>query len=112
MPLYFLYTMVQKSQKWPKTQIKGGGGDPALNVKLGMKWKELHWESSQDLGVIMNEVLTLSTETPKITRAWPTWDAFDDIQHLVCFLVQQDGKVPITNKLSHIEKHAINMTKE
>ena len=25
MPLYLLYTMVQKSQKWPKTQIKGGG---------------------------------------------------------------------------------------
>ena len=24
MPLYFVYTMVQKSQKWPKTQIKGG----------------------------------------------------------------------------------------
>ena len=29
MPLYFFYTMLQKSQKWPKTQIKGGGG-PAL----------------------------------------------------------------------------------
>ena len=28
MPLYVFYTMVQKSQKWPKTQIKGG---PALN---------------------------------------------------------------------------------
>ena len=28
MPLYLFYTMVQKSQKWPKTQIKGG---PALN---------------------------------------------------------------------------------
>ena len=28
MHLYFFYTMVQKSQKWPKTQIKGGG--PAL----------------------------------------------------------------------------------
>ena len=27
MPLYVFYTMVQKSQKWPKTQIKGG---PAL----------------------------------------------------------------------------------
>ena len=27
MPLDFFYTMVQKSQKWPKTQIKGG---PAL----------------------------------------------------------------------------------
>ena len=24
MPLYFFYTMVQKSQIWPKTQIKGG----------------------------------------------------------------------------------------
>ena len=30
MPLYLFYTMVQKSQKWPKTQIKGGGGGPAL----------------------------------------------------------------------------------
>ena len=29
MPLNLLYTMVQKSQKWPKTQIKGG---PALIV--------------------------------------------------------------------------------
>ena len=29
MSLFFFYTMVQKSQKWPKTQIKGGGG-PAL----------------------------------------------------------------------------------
>ena len=27
MPLDLFYTMVQKSQKWPKTQIKGG---PAL----------------------------------------------------------------------------------
>ena len=26
MPLNLFYTMVQKSQKWPKTQIKGGGG--------------------------------------------------------------------------------------
>ena len=31
MSLYLFYTMVQKSQKWPKTQIKGGGGGPALN---------------------------------------------------------------------------------
>ena len=28
MPLYVFYIMMQKSQKWPKTQIKGG---PALN---------------------------------------------------------------------------------
>ena len=32
MPLHLFYTMVQKSQKWPKTQIKGGGG-PALTKK-------------------------------------------------------------------------------
>ena len=30
MPLNLFYTMVQKSKKWPKTQIKGGG--PALNT--------------------------------------------------------------------------------
>ena len=30
MPLNFFYTTVQKSQKWPKTQIKGG---PALRVR-------------------------------------------------------------------------------
>ena len=34
MPLYFFYTMVQKSQKWPKTQIKGG---PALTAR-GQNW--------------------------------------------------------------------------
>ena len=33
MPLNLFYTMVQKSQKWPKTQIKGGGG-PALKEKI------------------------------------------------------------------------------
>ena len=29
MPLYFFFTMAQKSQKRPKSKIKGGGG-PAL----------------------------------------------------------------------------------
>ena len=29
MPLYFVYTIVQKIQKWPTTQIKGG---PALSM--------------------------------------------------------------------------------
>ena len=33
MTLYVFYTMVQKSQKWPKTQIKGGS---CLNKRL--KW--------------------------------------------------------------------------
>ena len=33
MPVKFFYTMVQKSQKWPKTQIKGG---PALRLTSKM----------------------------------------------------------------------------
>ena len=35
MRLYLCYAMVQKSQKWPKTQTKGrGGGGPALSVDV------------------------------------------------------------------------------
>ena len=34
MPLYLFYTMVQKSQKWPKTQIRGGG--PALRLQIAV----------------------------------------------------------------------------
>ena len=33
MPHNFFYTMGQKSQKWPKTQIKRGGGGPALSQR-------------------------------------------------------------------------------
>ena len=32
MPLNLFYTMVQKSQKWPKTQIKGGGKTSRFSV--------------------------------------------------------------------------------
>ena len=32
MPLFVFYTMVQKSQKWPKTQIKGGPALTAYNI--------------------------------------------------------------------------------
>ena len=39
MPLYVFYSMVQKSQKWPKTQIKGG---PAL-TSLKNKRQLVHW---------------------------------------------------------------------
>ena len=40
MPLYLFYTMVQKSQKWPKTQIKGGPSLTGLVVCLlhGVTW--------------------------------------------------------------------------
>ena len=48
MPLNLFYTMVQKSQKWPKTQIKGGGpafhpscisGFPTGAPFGGLSWK-------------------------------------------------------------------------
>ena len=35
MRLYFFYTIVQKSQKWPKTQIKGGGS--CLNTRSSVR---------------------------------------------------------------------------
>ena len=44
MPLNLFYTMVQKSQKWPKTQIKGGG--PAL-IKVLRKLKVKRAEVDQ-----------------------------------------------------------------
>ena len=39
MPLNVFYTMVQKSQKWPKTQIKGGG--PALKLIINLEKSRL-----------------------------------------------------------------------
>ena len=39
MPLYLFYTMVQKSQKWPKTQTKrGGGGGSCLKGSSNSTW--------------------------------------------------------------------------
>ena len=44
MPLNLFYTMVQKSQKWPKTQIKGGSclKDSQMEkaLRLGEKWSK------------------------------------------------------------------------
>ena len=58
MPLNFFYTTVQKSQKWPKTQIKGG---PALNVlgALTVPYTDRcllygsRWESSSQFGNVL-----------------------------------------------------------
>ena len=38
MRLYFVYTMVQKSQKWPKTQIKGGESCLKAGVDRSEAW--------------------------------------------------------------------------
>ena len=72
MPPYVFYTMVQKSQKWPKTQIKGGGVLPKIP----------DWSFSQNqkcgpqifLNVKKNEKQRAATEWPKSKRA--TTDAW------------------------------------
>ena len=50
MPLYLFYTMVQKSQKWPKTQIKGGSCLKKSSIwkksfifSLATLWKDLEF---------------------------------------------------------------------
>ena len=48
MPLNFFYTMVQKSQKWPKTQIKGG---PALKKKKNRKTGKGNCPPARESGV-------------------------------------------------------------
>ena len=55
MPLYLFYTMVQKSQKWPKTQIKGGGGGSCLKQSMWLlhnrqqilyfTWQRFLWQT-------------------------------------------------------------------
>ena len=49
MRLYFFYTMVQKSQKWPKTQIKGGSclkpWTQALIISICSTFVKRAWEN-------------------------------------------------------------------
>ena len=84
MPLYLFYTMVQKSQKWPKTQIKGG---PALILyygfaKIGTRLPLYHhsyawwiWPINRDLwGVNTYGIEAFSAFTPLQTpRGNYTW---------------------------------------
>ena len=52
MPLYLFYTMVQKSQKWPKTQIKG-----VLPYSVTLPY---NWKKNQRAMVIKLPVVVLS----------------------------------------------------
>ena len=54
MPLNLFYTMVQKSQKWPKTQIKGG---PALKCQ-------------DDGATIRQQLLFKVAQNKSIVRPW------------------------------------------
>ena len=47
MPLYLFYTMVQKSQKWPKTQIKGGGVSFIVQIQQSQSIELKCWHHRQ-----------------------------------------------------------------
>ena len=59
MPLYVFYTMVQKSQKWPKTQIKGGGGPALTPPKIEEKAISVV-KQHKHLGVVLSDDLSWS----------------------------------------------------
>ena len=60
MPLNFFYTTVQKSQKWPKTQIKGGGSclkKKFLNFQVTQRgWMGLGFVNFFCLGILITFV--------------------------------------------------------
>ena len=73
MPLYLFYTMVQKSQKWPKTQIKGG---PALKQHLKCVTPyllpfEYKWKVPKSLGKLIF-LYNLIWLQPAAKHCWST----------------------------------------
>ena len=76
MPLYLFYTMVQTNQKWPKTQIKGGGGSclkPNLR-KLRLAICECFWhvQRPQNVFLARSESCFQHTASGDLARA-PWW---------------------------------------
>ena len=65
MPLDPFYTMVQKSQKWPKTQIKGGG----YCLKMKRSGREaLAWRQKKLHVFIFNELSTSVQQDQKMLQ--------------------------------------------
>ena len=59
MPLNLFYTMVQKSQKWPKTQIKGGGSCLKAGIQIFVYVFPIH--------------LNLFIFGPQKNKFWASW---------------------------------------
>ena len=57
MPLYLFYTMVQKSRKWPKTQIKGG---PALSLALFVENEHSNECSKPHISLFLSQKLPMN----------------------------------------------------
>ena len=68
MPLYLFYTMVQKSQKWPKTQIKGGGP-----VTLAMANDDIFFVSKTFLATVDNQAEKLQTRRKRAEVHFIDW---------------------------------------
>ena len=67
MPLYFFYTMVQKSQKWPKTQIKGGSclkclwKDADQEMKVLPTWCDTYYDGVSE-AIQVRPVVSLASQ--------------------------------------------------
>ena len=77
MPLNLFYTMVQKSQKWPKTQIKGGG--PALSPTTNTETSFMMDVSKQGPCTlrhrIQNSMEAILACHPALSTKWLDWVA-------------------------------------
>ena len=69
MPLNLFYTMVQKRQKWRKTQIKGG---PALNrLRLESNYELMIWSFTPSLLLHCQHKFTCDTLTLSVFSHTP-----------------------------------------
>ena len=66
MPLNLYYTMVQKSQKWPKTQIKGGPALSLTRVFWDLSWCETTCDNSRHSALASAASSSISSSTERI----------------------------------------------
>ena len=70
MPLYLFYTMVQKSQKWPKTQIKGGGGSWKTALQNHKLWYDRVFSAEWGTCTTSSSVLKIAQEGAARPAGW------------------------------------------
>ena len=93
MPLYLSYTMVQKSQKWPKTQIKGGG--PASS--------HLSW-------VTDNRRVTFLKSKSGLSKREARWVEF--LADFDVTIIHRPGRENIADSLSRLDHSDVDCSRE
>ena len=74
MPLYFFYTMVQKSQKWPKTQIKGV-------LPIGnRKKRDCAWGCARRINTTWENLQIGKHRSVRWAERTPSWFVLFDLQ--------------------------------